>query len=106
MQMALTSAAEAQLREILAKRNAQDTFVRVAAQPACGCGRIGYSMGLEQGPGAEDEVVEVGSLRFVVDPESRAYVDGAEIGYNGELVGGGFTIESPNAPSGCGCGGH
>src|SRR5579875_1280118 len=102
MQMALTSEAEAQLREILAKRNAQGVYVRVAAQQACGCGRIGYSMGLEQSPAAEDEVVEVGGLRFVVDPTSRDYVDGAEIGYKSDLVGGGFTIESPNVQSGCG----
>jgi len=106
MQVALTSEAEAQLREILTKRNAMESFVRVAAGPACGCGRIGYSMGLEESPGTEDELVEVSGLRFVVDPKSASYVEGAEIGYNTDLVGGGFTIESPNAPSGCSCGGH
>lgn len=105
MQMVLTSEAEAQLREILAKRDAEQSFVRVAAQPACGCGRMGYTMGLEEAPAGEDEVVEAGGLRFVVDAASKQYVDGAEIGYNTELVGGGFTIESPNAPAGCGCGG-
>lgn len=106
MQMVLTSEAEAQLREILVKRSAEQNFVRVAAQPACGCGRVGYTMGLEEGPAAEDEVVEAGGLRFVVDAASKAYVDGAEIGYNNEMVGGGFTIDNPNAPAGCGCGGH
>ncbi|MCL6594599.1 MAG: iron-sulfur cluster assembly accessory protein [Firmicutes bacterium] len=106
MQMVLTSEAQAQLREILAKRNALGGFVRVSARQACGCGRIGYSMGIEQSPGAQDEIVEVSGLRFVVDPESREYVDGAEIGYSADLVGGGFTIESPNVSSGCGCGGH
>lgn len=103
MTLMLTPEAENQLREVIREKG--HPYVRLAAFPACGCGRVGYSMGLEDEPAESDEVVRVGSFDFVVDPESRGYVEGATIGYSDDLVRGGFTIESPNA-HGCSCGGH
>ncbi len=103
MTLMLTPEAETQLREVVEEKG--HPYVRVAAYQACGCGRVGYSMGLEDGPGEADEVVHVGNFQFVVDADSREYVEGAKIGYSDDLVQGGFTIESPNAP-GCGCGSH
>lgn len=103
MTLMLSPEAETQLREVVQEKG--HPYVRLAAFPACGCGRVGYSMGLEDGPAEADEVVQVGSFQFVVDAESREYVEGAKIGFSDDMVRGGFTIESPNA-QGCSCGGH
>ena len=42
--------------------------------------------------------------RFVVDETSMLYVAGTKIDWKEELFGSQFTIENPNAQSGCGCG--
>jgi iron-sulfur cluster assembly accessory protein len=50
-------------------------------------------------------VVEAGSgPRVLIDPVSAQHLDGAEVDYVDELMGGGFTIHNPNATSTCGCG--
>ena len=54
--------------------------------------------------GKEDEVVEWDDTRFVVDETSMMYVAGTRIDWKEELFGSQFTIENPNAQSGCGCG--
>jgi iron-sulfur cluster assembly protein len=104
MQLTVTQEAAKELRDILSRRGG--SYVRVSDFQACGCGRIGYSMDLEDEPAAEDQVIQVEGFRFVVDPASQTYLEGATIGYKDDLVQGGFTIDSPNAPAGCGCGGH
>ena len=41
---------------------------------------------------------------MIVDPTSLFYINGARIDYVDSLMGGGFSIENPNATSSCGCG--
>jgi iron-sulfur cluster assembly protein len=71
-----------------------------------GCSGFSYGMGLdENGPQPEDHVIEVeGGPKVYVDSYSGQYLEGAEIDYVDELMGGGFTIHNPNAVRTCGCG--
>ncbi len=41
---------------------------------------------------------------MLVDPTSLFYIDGANIDYIDNLMGGGFHIDNPQAVSACGCG--
>ena len=53
----------------------------------------------------DDQVVDVdGGIKVYVDAYSSQYLQGAEIDYVDELMGGGFTIHNPNAVRTCGCG--
>ena len=52
----------------------------------------------------DDQVVDVEGLRVYVDSYSAQYLDGAEIDYVDAIMGGGFTINNPNAVKTCGCG--
>jgi iron-sulfur cluster assembly protein len=49
-------------------------------------------------------VYEQSGLSVIVDPTSLFYMDGANIDYVDNLMGGGFHIENPQATSSCGCG--
>jgi iron-sulfur cluster assembly protein len=70
-----------------------------------GCSGFSYGMGLDENPPkADDQVVDVSGLRVYVDSYSAQYLDGAEIDFVDELMGGGFTINNPNAVKTCGCG--
>ena len=69
-----------------------------------GCGGMQYGMTFDEAARANDEVYEQHGLRIMVDPTSLFYVDGANIDYVDNLMGGGFHIDNPNAVSSCGCG--
>jgi iron-sulfur cluster assembly protein len=71
-----------------------------------GCSGYSYGMGLDENPPREDDqVITVkGGMNVYVDAFSAQYLEGAEIDYVDELMGGGFTIQNPNAVRTCGCG--
>src|SRR5437762_254463 len=71
-----------------------------------GCSGFSYGMGLDENPPKEDDqvVTVTGGLSVYVDAFSAQYLEGAEIDYVDQMMGGGFTIHNPNATRTCGCG--
>ena len=57
-----------------------------------------------EGDTESDQVFEVNGVRLLVDPISLRYLNGAEVDFVDNNMGGGFTIKNPNAKSTCGCG--
>ena len=68
-----------------------------------GCGGMQYGMTFDEAREG-DEVYEQHGLRVIVDSTSLFYIDGANIDYVDNLMGGGFHIDNPQATSSCGCG--
>lgn len=68
-----------------------------------GCSGFQYGMVLDE-PAEGDEILELAGIKVIVDPMSLRYLDGAEVDYKDDLLGGGFAIKNPNATSTCGCG--
>ena len=83
----------------------QQLGLRVYIQSG-GCSGFSYGMGLDENPPREDDyVIEAsGALKVYIDSYSAQYLEGAEIDYVDQLMGGGFTIHNPNAVRTCGCG--
>ena len=50
------------------------------------------------------EMNEKQGIKVCIDPTSMMYLEGATIDYVDSLMGGGFSIDNPNAVSTCGCG--
>src|SRR3954454_2466513 len=101
----LTDQAATEMRRILQEQGEAEVAIRVFVQGACGCGSAHYGMGVEDEIAEEDSIIEASGVRFVIDPDSAPYLDGAEIDYKDGLMGRGFTIVNPNqTSSGCGCG--
>jgi len=69
-----------------------------------GCSGYRYGMMLEDQPADEDIKVESKGINVYVDPQSKDLLRGSEIDYVDTLMGAGFTVNNPNAVSGCGCG--
>jgi iron-sulfur cluster assembly protein len=69
-----------------------------------GCSGYRYGMMLEDQPSAEDVRVSSQGITVYVDPQSTELLAGSEIDYLDTLMGAGFTVNNPNAVSGCGCG--
>ncbi|HZS14765.1 MAG TPA: iron-sulfur cluster assembly accessory protein [Candidatus Dormibacteraeota bacterium] len=99
----VSDSALSQLQELV-RAESQPVGLRVFVQPG-GCSGFSYGMGLDENPPRQDdEIVEVGELKVYVDAFSAQYLEGAEIDYVDQLMGGGFTINNPNAVKTCGCG--
>ena len=98
-----TSAAE-KLGGILEQKGMKSSHGLRVFVKGGGCGGMQYGMTFEDTVREGDEIFEQHGMRVFVDPTSSFYIDGANIDYIDNLMGGGFHIDNPNAVSSCGCG--
>lgn len=103
IELTVTPAAEKAFADLHQERGAG--IIRVWAGESCGCGRIGYRMMMEQEAHPDDAVFPFGDLQLVVGPDAAPHLDGSTIDYYDDVMQAGFTINNPNAQTGCGCGG-
>lgn len=99
----LTERAVAKAKSILNERGLPEGALRVFV---VGGGCSGYQYGMALAPTVEEDdlVFEENGVRVVVDPESAALLEGAEIDYVEDLMKSGFTIFNPMAVKTCACG--
>ncbi len=100
----LTSAAADKVKGILEqeKQSIPNGGLRIYVQGG-GCSGFQYGMVLDEAAEG-DETFEISGVRVIVDPMSLRYLEGAEVDYKTDLLGGGFAVKNPNATSTCGCG--
>lgn len=96
---------EAAVREVKRLRTKYDPsmVLRVGVKPS-GCSGMSYTMNFEPAARDDDEVLSTGDVTVVVDPLSLTMIDGMEIDFTEDLLGGGFRFNNPIAVSNCGCG--
>lgn len=99
----LSEAAASKLRELTAAETSASVGLRVYVYSG-GCSGFRYGMMLEDQPTPEDLTIESRGIKVYVDQNSTQYLTGSEIDYLDTLMGAGFTVNNPNAVSGCGCG--
>src|SRR3954454_18403045 len=99
----LSEAAAAKLTELTAGEANAQTGLRVYVYSG-GCSGFRYGMMLEDQPTPEDITIESRGIKVYVDGQSTQHLMGSEIDYLDTLMGAGFTVNNPNAVSGCGCG--
>ncbi|MBA2564143.1 MAG: iron-sulfur cluster assembly accessory protein [Gemmatimonadetes bacterium] len=101
--LSVSSAASTKIRELMDQEGlgeGQGLRVRVVGG---GCHGFSYSLNFDE-PSAQDQVMPIGGVPFIVDKFSAPYLMGAEIDYVDTLQGAGFKISNPHAKSTCGCG--
>jgi len=99
----ITDAAAAKLRELLSNQDEPDLYLRLFIAPG-GCEGFSYGMAFDSERHEDDQVVERGGVRVLVDRTSSQYLSGAQIDYLRSQMGEGFTVRNPNAIATCGCG--
>src|SRR3954465_6350107 len=101
----VTPSAATKISELLTEENKPDAGLRVFVQGG-GCSGFQYGLMIDEGEGdtQSDQVFEVHGVKLLVDPISLRYLNGAEVDFVDNNMGGGFTIKNPNAKSTCGCG--
>ena len=104
MAITLTARAAQELRELIQSENKQQAALRGWVAGG-GCSGLTYGMALDENtPEDGDQQFEHEGVRIVIDGLSLQYMDGAQVDYIDDAMGGGFKIENPNAVNSCGCG--
>jgi iron-sulfur cluster assembly protein len=92
-----------QLRKIVARKAEPGSFIRIGVKGG-GCSGLEYVLKLDSNRLPHDLNIELESIEVVCDAKSAIYLQGSTLVYTGNLIGGGFSFENPNAKRSCGCG--
>jgi iron-sulfur cluster assembly protein len=101
--LSLTDAAASKLHELTKEEASPDVGLRVYVYSG-GCSGYRYGMMLEDAPTPDDQILAINGVKVYVDGNSVSLLQGSQIDYVDTLMGAGFTVNNPNAVSGCGCG--
>jgi iron-sulfur cluster assembly accessory protein len=101
--MELTEGAAVKVRTLLDQEGRDDLRLRVAVQPG-GCSGLQYQLFFDERALDGDVELDLNGVPVVVDRMSAPYLSGATIDFTDTIEQQGFTIDNPNASSGCACG--
>ena len=99
----LSETAADQIKDMMKHNEEEGAYYRVSINGG-GCSGLSYGMSLEHEKKEGDHEDEQYGISILVDKESAPILKGTKIDYKNSLMGGGFTIENPNALVTCGCG--
>jgi iron-sulfur cluster assembly accessory protein len=100
--MTFTESAAAKAATLLSERGG-DAAIRVFVKSG-GCSGYMYGMAIDDRRLEGDQEFEDKGVRMVVDKMSWPLLQGSEVDYVENMMGGGFSVNNPNASSSCGCG--
>ena len=69
-----------------------------------GCSGLQYGLRLEAEVGGDDNIIDCGEIKVLLDPMSVGLLDGVKVDFVETIEGSGFQFENPNAISTCNCG--
>jgi iron-sulfur cluster assembly protein len=98
----ITETAAAQIKQMM-EDNEDANYMRVGVQGG-GCTGLSYGMGFDSEVHDDDSQVTINGIDLVIDNESAPMLDGVTIDFKQNMMGGGFTLDNPNAIANCGCG--
>lgn len=101
--MCFTEAGAKKATELLAAQEKADAAIRVFVKSG-GCSGYSYGMSIDDRELEGDTVFVDRGVRLVVDKMSLPLLAGSEVDYVENMMGGGFSVNNPNATSACGCG--
>ncbi|MBJ6362284.1 HesB/IscA family protein [Paenibacillus sp. GCM10012307] len=99
----ISSAATSRIKDMLLEEDTPGLFLRIGVKEG-GCSGFSYGMGFDDEQHDNDKELSIEGLKVVVDDDSLKYLNGLQIDFKESSMGGGFTIENPNATATCGCG--
>lgn len=99
----VTPSAIQQIKRLVAKDGREGVFLRLGVKGG-GCSGLEYLMQLDTEAKSIDIITEIDGVKIHCDAKSAKFVEGSTFDYTGNLMGGGFKFENPNAARSCGCG--
>lgn len=101
--IALTDAAAARVKAMLAKRGKPSAGIRIGVRTK-GCSGMSYTLEYADERSQFDEVVEQKGVTLLIDPKAAMFIFGTEMDWVEEKLQSGFVFRNPNEKGRCGCG--
>ncbi|MFC3041402.1 HesB/IscA family protein [Virgibacillus xinjiangensis] len=99
----LTDNARDRIKEMM-KEESEGAILRFGIKGG-GCSGLSYSLGFEYEVNEElDSVQEINDIPVVLNNQDIPIIEGTTIDFKQNMMGGGFSIDNPNAIVSCGCG--
>lgn len=99
----LTDNASMQIKEMM-KEESADAVLRFGVRGG-GCSGLSYSLGFDYEINNElDTVEEINGIPVAIFSQDIPVIEGTTIDFKQNMMGGGFSIDNPNAILSCGCG--
>ncbi|RDW18713.1 iron-sulfur cluster assembly accessory protein [Oceanobacillus arenosus] len=99
----LTDNASMQIKEMM-KEESADAVLRFGVRGG-GCSGLSYSLGFDNEINkALDIVEEINGIPVAIFNQDIPVIEGTTIDFKQNMMGGGFSIDNPNAVFSCGCG--
>ncbi|AIF44024.1 iron-sulfur cluster assembly accessory protein [Virgibacillus halodenitrificans] len=103
MVITITDNASKQIQEMM-KEETEGAHLRFGIKGG-GCSGLSYSLGFEYNINEElDSVEEINGIPVVFFNQDIPILEGTTIDFKQNMMGGGFSIDNPNAIVSCGCG--
>ncbi|MBS4190700.1 iron-sulfur cluster assembly accessory protein [Bacillus sp. FJAT-49705] len=99
----ISEAAALQIKEMMKANEEENALLRVSVKGG-GCSGLSYGMGFAHEVEENDTQFEQHGIQILVNKEDAPILQGTKIDYKQSMMGGGFTIDNPNAIASCGCG--
>lgn len=103
MNLTITEAASHQIFNMMKEEGNENLFLRIGVKGG-GCSGLSYGMGFEEEQSELDLLMELQGLKVLVNKDDAPILNGLKIDFKQNMMGGGFTIDNPNAIASCGCG--
>lgn len=104
MYINISDNASSQIQEMMKHEESQNIRFRFGVKGG-GCTGLSYVMGFDEDINEElDTTFEANDIPVVMTTQDIAIVKGTNIDFKQNMMGGGFTIDNPNAIANCGCG--
>src|SRR5690554_1168025 len=101
--MTFTQAGATKAAELVGNSGKDEAAIRIFVKSG-GCSGYGYGMAIDDRTLEGDRIFEDQGVRMVIDERSWDLLRGSEVDYVENIMGGGFSVNNPNATSSCGCG--
>lgn len=103
MPITITDNARIQIKEMM-KEESSDAILRFGIKGG-GCSGLSYALGFEYEINEElDQRFEINEIPVVIFKQDIPIIEKTVIDFKQNMMGGGFSIDNPNAIVSCGCG--
>ncbi|TMN21254.1 HesB/IscA family protein [Lentibacillus cibarius] len=103
MVISITDGARDQVKEMM-KDESVGVRLRFGVKGG-GCSGLSYSLGFEYDVNEELDMVEdINGIPVVINKQDAPIIEGTTLDFKQNMMGGGFSIDNPNAIVSCGCG--
>jgi len=104
MVLNITDNARSQIEEMMKDEDQEKVRLRFGVKGG-GCSGLSYSLGFDYDVNEDlDTIEEVNGIPLTIFSQDIPVIEGTTIDFKQNMMGGGFTIDNPNAIVSCGCG--